>query len=85
MKKIKTIERIISLFDKSRAEKLPKNIPLMLRSRAQTYPDFTLQVVKNEIGEYESQLQTCVQQSYRNGMCPQKDRYTARAICRFYV
>jgi long-chain acyl-CoA synthetase len=53
MKKIKTIEKIISLFDRSKAEKLPENIPLMLRSRAQAYPDYTLQVVKNEIGEYE--------------------------------
>jgi long-chain acyl-CoA synthetase len=53
MKKIKPIEKIISLFDKSSAEKLPKNIPLMLRSRVQEYPDLTLQVVKNEIGEFE--------------------------------
>jgi len=53
MRKIKTIEKIISLFDRTKAEKLPKNVPLMLRSRAQTNPDYTLQVVKNEIGEYE--------------------------------
>jgi long-chain acyl-CoA synthetase len=53
MKEIKPIEKIRSLFDRSRAEKLPANIPLMLRSRAQTNPDLTLQVVKNEIGEFE--------------------------------
>jgi long-chain acyl-CoA synthetase len=54
MKKITTIEKFISLFDRTKSDKLPKNIPLMLRSRAAAYPDYTLQVVKNEIGEYEN-------------------------------
>jgi len=49
----KTIEKIKSLFEKDAAEKLPHNIPLLLRARAEAYPDYTLQIVKNEVGEYE--------------------------------
>lgn len=49
----KTIEKIKSLFEKDAAEKLPQNIPLLLRARAEAYPDYTLQIVKNEVGEYE--------------------------------
>ena len=49
----KTIKKIKSLFEKEAAEKLPHNIPLLLRSRAESYPDYTLQIVKNEVGEYE--------------------------------
>ena len=49
----KTIKKIKSLFEKEAAEKLPHNIPLLLRARAEAYPDYTLQIVKNEVGEYE--------------------------------
>src|SRR5574344_1821610 len=35
-------------------EKLPENIPLLFRERAESSPGTTLQIVRNEVGEYES-------------------------------
>jgi long-chain acyl-CoA synthetase len=53
MTKVTTFEKIKSLFDRNTTEKLPENIPLLLRMRNQQCPGNTLQVVKNEVGEYE--------------------------------
>lgn len=55
MNTIQALEKIKTLFGNSRPENsIGKNIPIMLRNYAQKCPDYTLQLVKNEIGEYES-------------------------------
>jgi long-chain acyl-CoA synthetase len=53
MTKIIAVEKIKSFFDKTTVECLPENLPLLLRQRSLLCPDNTLQVVKNEVGEYE--------------------------------
>lgn len=53
MAKIPAVEKIKSFFDGPAVEKLPENIPLLFRSRALSCPDTTLQIAKNEVGEYE--------------------------------
>ena len=37
------------VFDKT----LPKNLPLLLKKRAEEHPDIKLQAYKNEAGEFE--------------------------------
>jgi len=48
MTKTAAVEKIKSFFDKTAVERLPENIPLLLRQRSQNCPDNTLQVVKTK-------------------------------------
>ncbi len=55
MKKKDPINRITALFEKEKVDKtLGKNIPMMLKNKAEKFPDVTLQIVKNEVGDFDS-------------------------------